>query len=133
MCIVALVGGVLLLSGAPNVSISGLRFRISIVVPFLQHDQAVLPATSDQVSNQVNAVVMGLAGAQRIFALIDEEPETDDGYVTLVNAKEVDGQLAECEERTGIWAWKHPHSADGTVTYTRLTGDVRLFDVDFAL
>ena len=73
---------------------------------------------------------MGLAGAQRIFRLIDQQPEPDDGYVTLVNAKEVDGQLVECAERTGIWAWKHPHG-DGTLTYTRLAGDVRLTDVDF--
>ena len=129
--IVALVGGVLLLSGAPNVSISGLAFSISIVVPFLNMTKQFC-GNVGQVSNQVNAVVMGLAGAKRIFALIDEQPEVDDGYVTLVNAKEVDGQLVECEEHTGIWAWKHPHSADGSVTYTRLTGDVRLFDVDFA-
>lgn len=84
-----------------------------------------------QVSNQVNSVVMGLAGADRIFSLLDEEPETDDGYVTLVNAKEENGELVECSERTDIWAWKHPHSADDSVTYTRLTGDVRLKDVDF--
>ena len=85
-----------------------------------------------QVSNQLNAIVMGLAGAQRIFTLIDEKPEPDDGYVTLVNARETrDGHLEECKERTNVWAWKHPHS-DGTVTYTRLAGDVRMFDVDFA-
>ena len=84
-----------------------------------------------QVSNQVNSVVMGLAGAERIFELMDQEPEQDEGYVTLVNATEKDGQLVECKERTGTWAWKHPHKADGTVTYTRLAGDVRLFDVDF--
>ena len=75
---------------------------------------------------------MGLAGAERIFDLMDEHPEQDEGYVTLVNAREENGQLVECPERTGIWAWKHPHQADGSVTYTRLTGDVRLFDVDFA-
>ncbi len=74
---------------------------------------------------------MALAGAERIFALLDQEPEVDDGYVTLVNAKLVDGELVECEEHTGIWAWKHPHKADGTITYTRLMGDVRMFDVDF--
>ena len=83
-----------------------------------------------QVSNQVNSVVMGLAGADRIFTLIDEEPEVDEGYVTLVNAREEDGEIIECEEHTGLWAWKHPHQ-DGTVTYTKLTGDVRMFDVDF--
>jgi ATP-binding cassette subfamily B protein len=75
---------------------------------------------------------MGMAGADRVFALIDEEPETDDGYVTLVNAKtDADGSIEECEEHTGRWAWKHPHG-DGSVTYTPLAGDVRLFDVDFS-
>ena len=76
-------------------------------------------------------VVMGLAGAHRIFALLDEEPETDEGYVTLVNAREkADGTLEEYPERTNVWAWKHPHH-DGTITYTRLQGDVRFYDVDF--
>ena len=79
----------------------------------------------------VNSVVMGLAGTQRIIALIDEKPEVDDGYVTLVNAREVNGQILESKERTGMWAWKHPHKADGSVTYTKLEGDVRLFNVDF--
>ena len=84
-----------------------------------------------QVSNQLNSVIMGLAGAKRIFDLMDEQVETDEGYVTLVNAKEgKDGSLTECSERTNLWAWKHPHS-DGTVTYTRLQGDVQFFDVDF--
>ncbi len=128
--IVALVGGSLLLAGAPNLSISGMALSISIVVPFLNMTKQFAGAIG-QVSNQVNMVVMGLAGAQRIFTLLDEEPETDEGYVTLVNAKEkADGTLEECSERTNIWAWKHPHQ-DGTVTYTRLQGDVRLFDVDF--
>ncbi len=129
--VVALIGGILLISGAPNVSISGLAFSISIVVPFLNMTKQFC-GNIGQVSNQINAVVMGLAGTKRIFGLIDEQPEADDGYVTLVNAKEVDGVLTECSERTGIWAWKHPHAADGTVTYTRLTGDVQLFDVDFS-
>ena len=84
-----------------------------------------------QVSQQVNSVVMALAGAARIFELIDQEPEVDEGYVTLVNAKEENGTIVECKEHTGMWAWKHPHTADGTVTYTKLTGDVRLHDVDF--
>ena len=74
---------------------------------------------------------MGIAGTKRIFALLDEAPEGDEGYVTLVNAKEVNGEYVECAERTGLWAWKHPHRADGTVTYVPLRGDVRLFDVDF--
>ena len=85
-----------------------------------------------QVSNQLNMVIMGMAGTKRIFNLIDEKPETDEGYVTLVNAKEDrDGNLVECKERTNVWAWKHPHQADGTVTYTRLQGEVVLDDVDF--
>ena len=84
----------------------------------------------NQISQQFNSVVMALAGADRIFELMDQEEEEDEGYVTLVNAKEVDGMLVESEKRTGIWAWKHPHG-DGTVTYTRLNGDVRLTDVDF--
>ena len=128
--IVALVGGTLLLTNAPNVSVSGMAFSISIVVPFLNMTKQFCGNIS-QVSNQVNSVVMALAGADRIFTLLDEVPETDDGYVTLVNAKEVNGEITECQERTGMWAWKHPHKADGTVTYTKLAGDVRLFDVDF--
>ncbi len=84
-----------------------------------------------QVSNQINAIVMALAGAERIFELMDEEPEADDGYVTMVNAKEENGQLTECSERTGRWAWRHPHQADGTVTYTELKGDIVMDMVDF--
>ena len=79
----------------------------------------------------MNSVVMGLAGAERIFELIDEEPEEDEGYVTLVNVREENGEIVECKERTGMWAWKHSHQEDGTVTYTKLAGDVRMFDVDF--
>ena len=128
--VVALVGGTLLLSGAPNLSFSGMAFSISIVVPFLNMTKQFAGAIG-QVSNQVNMVVMALAGTHRIFTLLDEEPETDEGYVTLVNAREkADGTLEECPERTNVWAWKHPHH-DGTVTYTRLEGDVRFFDVDF--
>ena len=128
--VVALVGGALLLSGAPNISLSGMAFSISIVVPFLNMTKQ-FAGSIDQVSNQINMVIMGLAGAHRIFSLLDEEPEVDDGYVTLVNAKEnADGTLTECPERTMVWAWKHPHH-DGTVTYTKLTGDVRFYDVDF--
>ncbi|MDD6145573.1 MAG: ABC transporter ATP-binding protein [Oscillospiraceae bacterium] len=84
----------------------------------------------NQISQQLNSVVMAMAGAKRIFALLDEEPETDEGYVTLVNAKEENGELTETDEHTGIWAWKHPHE-DGSVTFTRLCGEVRFFDVDF--
>lgn len=128
--IVALVGGALLLTDVPNISISGMAFSISIVVPFLNMTKQFAGAIG-QVSNQVNMVIMGLAGAHRIFALLDQEPEEDQGYVTLVNAKEnADGSLSECKERTNVWAWKHPHH-DGTVTYTRLQGDVRFYDVNF--
>ena len=129
--LVAVTGGLLLLAKAPNFSISGLGFSISIVVPFLNMTKQ-FSGNIFQVSNQINSVVMGLAGAERIFTLMDQQPEADEGYVTLVNVREEeDGTLTECEERTGIWAWKHPHQADGTVTYTKLQGDVRLFDVDF--
>lgn len=129
--VVALVGGALMLSpSVPDISISGMAFGISIVVPFLNMTKQFAGAIG-QVSNQVNMVVMGLAGAHRIFALLDEEPETDEGYVTLVNAKEnADGSISESEERTNVWAWKHPHH-DGTITYTKLRGDVRFYDVNF--
>ena len=128
--VVAVAGGALLLTDVPNFSISGMAFSISIVVPFLNMTKQFAGAIG-QVSNQINMVIMGLAGAHRIFALLDEEPERDEGYVTLVNAREnPDGTLTECEERTHIWAWKHPHH-DGTLTYTRLRGDVRFYDVDF--
>ena len=128
--IVAVAGGLFLISGAKNLSISGMAFSISIVVPFLNMTKS-FAGNIGQVSHQVNSVVIGIAGTKRIFALLDEEPEGDEGYVTLVNAKEVNGEYVECEERTGLWAWKHPHKADGTVTYVPLRGDVRLFDVDF--
>ena len=128
---VTLAGGLFLMLKVPNVSISGLPFAISIVVPFLNMTKQ-FAGNINQVSQQVNAVVMGMAGASRIFDLIDEEPEADEGYVTLVRAKEEDGVIQECKERTGMWAWKHPHREEGTVTYTKLTGDVRFSDVDFA-
>ena len=128
---VAIVSGILMTTGAPNLSISGMAFGISIVVPFLNMTKQFSGNVS-QVSNQLNMVIMGMAGTKRIFNLIDEKPETDEGYVTLVNAKEDrDGNLVECKERTNVWAWKHPHQADGTVTYTRLQGEVVLDDVDF--
>ena len=128
--VVALVGGALLLADVPNISISGMAFSISIVVPFLNMTKQ-FAGSIGQVSNQINMVIMGLAGAHRIFALLDEQPETDEGYVTLVNAKEDgNGNLVECDERTNVWAWKQPNQ-DGTVTYTRLQGDVRFHDVSF--
>jgi len=129
--IVAISGGLLLLSGVPNLSISGLALSISVVVPFLNMTKQ-FAGNINQVSHQINAVVMGLAGAQRIFSLIDEIPEVDEGTVTLVNAKEnEDGTLEECEYRTGVWAWKQPNITDNTVTYTKLKGEVQLIDVDF--
>ena len=128
--LVALVGGALLLTDVPNISISGMAFSISIVVPFLNMTKQFAGAIG-QVSNQVYMGIMGLAGAHRIFALLDEQPEADEGYVTLVNAKEnADGSMSECEERTNVWSWKHRHH-DGTTTYTRLQGDVRFYDVNF--
>lgn len=127
---VAITSGLLMIANAPNLSISGLAMGISIVVPFLNMTKQ-FAGNINQVSQQINAVVMGLAGAKRMFELIDEQPEEDHGYVTLVNTIEENGQIVECNERTGMWAWKHPHS-DGTVTYTKLTGDVRMYDVDFA-
>ena len=85
-----------------------------------------------QISNQINSIVMALAGAERIFDLMDEKPEADNGYVTLVNAKiDENGTITECAERTGHWAWKHPHKAEGTVTYTELKGDITMYNVDF--
>ncbi len=130
--ICATLGGVFVLSGIPNPSISGLPFGVDIVIPFLNMTKQ-FTGNVNQLSQQINAIVMGLAGASRVFELMDELPEADDGYVTLVNVKENgEGNLTETEERTGKWAWKHPHAADGTVTYQPLLGDVRLFDVDFA-
>lgn len=128
--LIALTGGILLYLKTPNISLSGMALNISIVVPFLNMTKQFCGQIG-QISQQINSVVMGLAGASRIFGLLDEEPEFDEGYVTLVNAKEENGELVETTERTEMWAWKHPHE-DGTVTYTRLEGDVEMHDVDFA-
>ena len=128
---VAIFGGVFLITKIPNISISMLPLSISIVVPFLNMTKQFSGNVS-QVSNQINAIIMGLAGSKRIFALLDEQPEEDEGYVSLVNAKILkNGNIKETKERTGFWAWKHPHE-DGTITYTKLEGDVRFFDVDFS-
>jgi len=130
--LVAMAGGLLLLTHIPNVSLSGLAISISVVVPFLNMTKQFAGNVS-QASMQLNAIVMGLAGAERIFTLLDEQQEIDNGYVTLVNAEIApDNSVTESEKRTGRWAWKHPHQADGTVTYTPLRGDVRLQDVDFS-
>ncbi len=128
--LVAFVGGALIILDAPNLSLSGKAMGIAVVLPFLNITRQFTNNVS-QVSQQMNAIVMAMAGAGRIFSLMDEEPEVDAGYVTLVNAREENGTLVECEERTGTWAWRHPHAADGTVTYTRLRGDVRIEHMDF--
>ena len=122
--LVSVLGGFLSIMGSGGITLgvmaSYLQFTKSFTQPFMQ------------VAQQFNSIVMALAGAERIFALIDEESEKDDGYVTLVNAKkDENGNIIECKERTGMWAWKHPHSADGSVSYTELTGDVRFEDVTF--
>ena len=126
----ATAGGLFLLTHCPNLSISGLPFTIDIIVPFLNMTKQ-FTGNINTFSQQINSIVMALAGAQRIFAVMDQEPEVDDGYVTLVNAEIAeDGTITETAKRTGHWAWKHPHG-DGTLTYTELKGDVRLNEVDF--
>ncbi|MBR7037661.1 MAG: ABC transporter ATP-binding protein, partial [Oscillospiraceae bacterium] len=130
--LIAVVGGLLLLAGVPNLGLSGMALDISIVVAFLNMTKQ-FTGNVNQVSQQINAVVMALAGASRIFALMDEAPEPDEGYVKLVNAEiGPDGSITETERHTGHWAWKHYHQADGTTTYTKLEGDVTLDHVDFA-
>lgn len=127
---IAVVGGILVVTNAPNISISGMAMGVSIVIPFLNMVKQ-FTANINQATQQINSIVMGMAGAERVFELMDAVPETDDGYVTLVNCKiSEDGTITECNERTGTWAWKHPHT-DGTLTYTKLCGDVRLNEVDF--
>ena len=127
----AMIGGLFLVAGVPNVSLSGLAFTIDLVVPFLNMTKQ-FTGNINQVSQQFNSIIMGMAGAQRVLSLMDQEPEVDEGYVTLVNAHiDADGTVTEAEHRTGQWAWKHPHT-DGNLTYTPLQGDVRLTDVTFA-
>ena len=133
--VVAVASGAFLVLGVANPSLSGLPLTIAVAVPFLNMTKQYANQIG-QISNQVNSVVMGLAGAERIFELLDEPVEADEGYVDLVACRtERDGTVVECDRRDGSWAgqwaWKHPHQADGTVTYTPLAGDVRLFDVDF--
>ena len=129
--LIAFIGGVLIIANAPNLSLSGQAISVAVVVPFLNMTRQFTMSIS-QVSHQINSLVMAMAGTERIFELMDEKPEADDGYVTLVNANiDENGNITEGEKRTGVWAWRHPHH-DGSVTYTRLMGDVRLFDVDFA-
>ncbi len=121
--IVAMIGGILAFG-----NIGG--FTIGALASFLTFNKSFNMPISN-VSQQLNAIIMALAGCERIFNLLDEEPEKDEGYVTLVNAKEEDGKITETEERTGTWAWKHPHKATGVTDYQKLTGDVVFDDVDF--
>ena len=120
--LLAMLGGALAFHGVGGLTLGA-------IAAFLQLSRSFTMPIS-QISQQASAIVMALAGAGRIFDLLDEAPETDEGYVTLVDAEEKDGVLTETDHRSGIWAWKHPH-ADGTVTYTRMAGDVQFFDVDF--
>ncbi len=128
--LIAFIGGVLILTpSVTNVSLSGQALGLAVVIPFINMTRQFTMNVS-QVSQHFNHIIMALAGAERIFELMDETPEVDDGYVTLVNARIENGEIVECKERTGIWAWKHPHE-DGTITYTRLMGDVRMENMDF--
>ncbi len=135
--LIALVGGILLITKLPNIGISSLvagsitALTIDVVIPFLNMAKQ-FTGNVNQVTQQINSIAMAIAGADRVFSLIDQRPEADDGYVTLVNASiDEKGNITESEKHTGKWAWKHPHH-DGTVTYTPLAGDVVLTDVDFA-
>ena len=134
--LIAFTGGALIIIGnVPNVSISTLItgntvLGVAIVIPFLNMARQFTNNVA-QISQLLNSIVMATAGAGRVFELMDQIPEKDEGYVTLVNAKEIDGKIVECKERTGVWAWKHPHSADGSVTYTKLEGRVTIEHMDF--
>ena len=130
--LVALAGGIFLAAGVPNLSISGLSLSIAVVVPFLNMTKQFCGQIG-QISMQINAVVMGLAGAERIFELIDEEPEQDEGYVTLVNAQVNPDtwQLEEADHHTGMWAWKWPHRSTGETEFVPLRGDLVMDHVDF--
>ena len=134
--LIASVGGVLLLLQVPNPCLSALVYggigalSIDVVIPFLNMAKQ-FTGNVNQISQQINSIAMALAGADRVFNLIDEKPEEDEGYVTLVNVEyDKDGNVTESVKQTGKWAWKHPHS-DGTITYTPLAGDVQMEDVDF--
>ena len=128
--LLAVVGAAMSLAGLPNVGLSGAgTITLGMIASFMTLSRSFVMPLS-QVSQQLSSVIMALAGAERIFHLMDEPSEHDDGYVTLVNARRENGQLVESQTRTGLWAWKHPHH-DGTVTYTELKGDIVLDDVDF--
>lgn len=128
--LVAIVGGGLAIAKVTNLTLTGTGvLTLGAIATFLQLSRNFINPIG-QMSQQLNMVVMAFAGAERIFSLMDEESEVDEGYVTLVNAKKVNGEIVETTERTGLWAWKHPHN-DGTLTYTELKGEVLLDDVDF--
>ncbi|MDY3927779.1 MAG: ABC transporter ATP-binding protein [Clostridia bacterium] len=128
--LIAILGGILAISNFPNPTIKGMgTVTIGVITSFLMLSKSFSNPIS-QMSQQLNSIVMALAGAERIFELLDEKPEQDNGYVTLVNAKYENGELTETSERTGMWAWKHPHG-DNTLTYTELKGNVTMHDVDF--
>lgn len=130
--ILAIIGGAMAIVGITNLSLTGGfgTLTLGAITAFLTLSRNFMRPIS-QVMQQVNFIAMAMAGAERIFSLLDETPEADEGYVTLVNAREENGKLVESDKRTGIWAWKHPHQ-DGSVTFTRLTGNVEMTDVDFA-
>lgn len=128
--IMAVIGGIFAITAIPNLNFTGVNtLTLGMIASFLQLSNSFNRPVS-QVSQQISSMVMALAGAQRIFNLLDEEIEKDEGYVTLVNAEYNGDKLCECARSTGIWAWKHPHS-DGSVTYTELKGEVQFYDVDF--
>ena len=138
--LLAFVGGLLVALNVPNLTVRGFdpMYTTTGTVSLIITTIAFLPISKqftgnvNQSSQQINAIVMGLAGASRLFEVLDISPEQDEGYVTLVRAKiGKDGEIIETEERTGIWAWKHPHKADGTITYTLLKGDIQMYNVDF--
>ena len=121
--LIAFVGGAMAINGIGGITLGAIASFLTLARSFAQ--------PIGQISLQINAIIMAIAGAGRIFELLDEKPETDEGYVTLVNAKYVDNELTETPERTGMWAWKHPHKSDGSITYTELKGKVELISVDF--
>ncbi len=142
--LIAFIGGILVVFNIPNLTITGFEDLYTITesgkvgLTFLATIMAFLPRSKqftgnvNQISQQINSIVMGLAGASRIFEILDQEPETDEGYVTLVNAEiDENGNIKETLEHTGKWAWKHPHKADGSITYTPLKGDIQMSNVDF--
>jgi ATP-binding cassette subfamily B protein len=134
--LLSITGGILFATGAPNIGLSSIfngveTIGIGVIVAFLGMSRN-FAMTVNQMSQQISMIAMGLAGASRVFTLMDQEPEMDEGYVTLVNAKlDENGELTETAERTGMWAWKHYHKADDTTTYTQLKGDIVMDMVDF--